>query len=186
MKWLFKIGLFFALTALCFGDPASGGTHSLADLLSRTSEQVTGFLDQFSDVKCTEQVEQEKLGQDGKVELKEESTYDYLVILGNNGGDLSLDESRLPVREAKRDKKNTPMLVSNGFATLFLVFHPYYMDSFRFALVGDAVSADGSPITKVSFQHIPGTRSPAALALRGRANTLSNCLASPGSTGTRA
>ena len=81
--------------------------NNLDDLLARTNTQVTGFLDQFSDVKCTEQVEQEKIGKDGKVELKEESTYDYLVILTNPGGELSLDESRLPVHEAKQDKKNS-------------------------------------------------------------------------------
>ena len=36
-------------------------------------------------MKCTEQVRQEKLGKDDKVELKEESTYDYLVILTKTG-----------------------------------------------------------------------------------------------------
>ena len=59
------------------------------------AEQVSDSLEQFSDVKCTEQVTQEKLGKEDKVELKEESTYDYLVILTNAGGELSLDESRL-------------------------------------------------------------------------------------------
>ena len=152
----------------CLGQTLSStGTVNLNDLLARTSTQVTGFLDQFSDVKCTEEVQQVKLGKEGKVELKQESTYDYLVILTNSGGELSLDESRLAVREAKHDKKNTPLLVSNGFATLFLVFHPYYAASFQFTLAGDAVS-EGHPVIKVGFQHIPGTRSPAALALRGR------------------
>ena len=158
--------LMVAGTCLAQASSSSGGIN-LNDMLARTGTQVTGFLDQFSDVKCTEEVEQIKLGTEGKVELKQESTYDYLVILTNSGGELMLDESRLAVREAKRDKKNTPLLVSNGFATLFLVFHPYYAASFQFALAGDALS-DGQPLTKVSFQHIPGTRSPAALALRGR------------------
>ena len=98
----------------------------LSDLLNRTSDRTTVFLDQFSDVKCTEQVHQEKLGKDDKIELKEDSTYDYLVILTNSGGELNLAESRLPLHQAKRDRKNTSMLLSNGFATLFLVFHPYY------------------------------------------------------------
>ncbi|MGA8153587.1 MAG: hypothetical protein WB952_21730 [Terriglobales bacterium] len=157
-----------ATAAICLGNtPASGATTDLDNLLAHTSTQVVGFLDQFSDVKCTEQVQQEKLGKDDKVELKEESTYDYLVILTNAGGELSLDESRLAVHESKRDKKNTPLLVSNGFATLFLVFHPYYAQSFKFALAGEAVDG-GRHLVKVSFQHVSGTRSPAALALRGR------------------
>ena len=116
--------------------PAFAAADSLDGLLGRTSQQVSKFLEQFSDVKCTEKVTQEKLGKEDKVELKEESTYDYLVILTNAGGELSLDESRLAVHEAKSDKKNTSMLVTNGFATLFLVFHPYYARSFHFTALG--------------------------------------------------
>src|SRR5271165_1314340 len=166
--WLQRGALaFLVLCGACFAGLVASSTNNLDDLLALTNTQVAGFLDQFSDVKCTEHVEQEKIGKDGKVELKEESTYDYLVILTNPGGELSLDESRLPVREAKQDKKNRPLLVSNGFATLFLVFHPYYAQSFKFALLSDE-TLDGRRFSKVSFEHIPGTRSPAALALRGR------------------
>jgi hypothetical protein len=147
--------------------PASPETQKLSDLLTRTADQTSLFLEQFSDVKCTEQVRQEKLGKDDKVELKEDSTYDYLVILTNAGGELNLSESRIPLREAKRDRKNTSMLLSNGFATLFLVFHPYYAEAFKFTLAGEEV-VGGRVLQKVSFEHVPGMKSPAALALRGR------------------
>jgi hypothetical protein len=142
-------------------------TQRLNDLLERTATRTSAFLDEFSDVKCTEKVRQEKLGKDDKVELKEDSTYDYLVILTNSGGDLSLSESRLPLHEAKRDRKNTSMLLSNGFATLFLVFHPYYAEAFKFTLAGDEVLY-GRTLEKVAFHHVLGMKSPAALALRGR------------------
>ena len=89
------------------------------------------------------------------------------MILSNNGGELSLSESRLPVKEAKADKKNRSMLVSNGFATLFLVFHPLYANSFDFGGGGEEMM-DGRLLTKITFRHIRGTRTPAALALRGR------------------
>lgn len=139
----------------------------LSDLLARTSDQTAAFLELFSDVKCTEQVRQEKLGKGDKVELKEDSTYDYLVILSNAGGELNLSESRVPMREAKRDRKNTSMLLSNGFATLFLVFHPVYGSAFRYTLAGQE-TVNGRTFERVNFQHIPGMKSPAALALRGR------------------
>ena len=45
-----------------------------------------------------------------KIELKEDSTFDYLVILTNAGGDISLDESRLAVHEAKKEKEVRPCL----------------------------------------------------------------------------
>jgi hypothetical protein len=147
--------------------PTASAAVPLDDLVALASKQVSVFVEQFSDVKCIEQVRQEKLGKDDKVVLKEDSTYDYLVILTNTGGELSLDESRLAVRQAKADKKNTSMLVSNGFATLFLVFHPYYAGSFQFAALGDE-EVSGHLLSKVSFQHIHGTRSVAALALRGK------------------
>jgi len=157
------------LAALCFAETpaASPDAQRLNDLLARTSNQTSVFLDQFSDVKCIEHVRQEKLGKNEKVELKEDSTYDYLVILSNAGGELNLSESRIPLHEAKRDRKNTSMLLSNGFATLFLVFHPYYSQAFRFTLAGEEM-VQGQMLQKISFQHVSGMKSPAALALRGR------------------
>jgi hypothetical protein len=161
--------LLVLLAGTTFAAPESGAPEArhLNSVLERTAEQTSVFLSQFSDVKCTEQVRQEKLGKDNKVELKEESSYDYLVILNNTGGELNLSESRIPIHEAKKDRKNTSMLLSNGFATLFLVFHPIYANAFRFTLAGQDMIA-GRRLEKINFQHIAGMKSPAALALRGR------------------
>ena len=157
------------LAVFCMGAAvfASGADMPAGDLLSRTQNQVSDYVEQFSDVKCTEKVKQEKLKPNSKVELEHDSTFDYLVILTNSGGEISLDESRLAVGESKTDKKNRPLLVSNGFATLFLIFHPYYAESFAFT-PGEVEALNGHSFQKVSFQHLHGTRSPAALSLRGR------------------
>lgn len=148
---------------------ASAGNPPPQALLDQTSKQVSDFLDQFSQVKCTEHVLQEKLSDSGKVEFKDQSNYDYLVILANTGGELTLDESRYEDKDAPhaRNKKSIPLLVTNGFATLFLVFHPYYQDSFEFTDEGEEI-VGGRPAAKIGFHHIAGTRSPMALALRGR------------------
>src|SRR5215471_6774744 len=143
---------------------------NLDELLSRTSQEVASFVEQFSEVKCTERVLQEKLGENNKVERKAESTFDYLVILTNTGGELGMDESRVAVHEMaliKRKKEVAPLLVSNGFATLFLIFHPYYSGSFQFAAIGSEV-IEGKQLAKIHFDHIPNTKSVAALAVRGR------------------
>jgi hypothetical protein len=139
----------------------------MKSLLSRTGAQITKLLDQFANVKCTEEVERDKFRSDGKVELKQAATYDYLVILADRDGDLSLQESRIAVHEPKGDKRNTPMLLSNGFATLFLVFHPYYSESFRFIFAGEEANGNRT-LARIQFEPIPGMRSPGALALRGR------------------
>jgi hypothetical protein len=163
------VSIALAMAGLCFASDALAPpeAQALTGILQRTGNQTSAFLDEFSNVKCTEHVRQEKLGKDDKIELKEESSYDYLVILTNTGGELNLSESRLPLHEAKRDRKNTSMLLSNGFATLFLVFHPYYAQAFKFSLAGEELMG-GRLLEKVTFQHIPGMKSPAALALRGR------------------
>jgi hypothetical protein len=173
MKWHGKcntsvVRLFIASAVVCLAVTSRAETTSLQEMIGRANDQVAKFVEQFSDVKCTEHVIQEKFKSDGKVELKEESTYDYLVILTNAGGEISLDESRLAVHEAKKDqKKGVSMLVSNGFATLFLVFHPYYSSGFEFTDLGEE-ALDGHKFHRVQFKHIAGMRSPAALALRGR------------------
>jgi len=141
--------------------------QALQGLVQRAGEQTARFLEQFSEVKCSEQVTQEKLDVKGKIEARQESTFDYLAILTSVGGNLSLSESRLAVKQGKKVDKNVPLLVSNGFATLFLVFHPYYQGSFQFsALAGDTIA--GRRFARVAFRHISGTRSPMAMVLRGR------------------
>src|SRR5438105_8006239 len=174
MKWQAKcsylsVKLFLASVLVCVvAVPSRAGNSPLQELIGRANDQVAKFVEQFSDVKCTEHVTQEKFKADGKTELKQESTYDYLVILTNAGGEISLDESRLAVHEQnKEQKKGVSMLVSNGYATLFLVFHPYYSSGFAFTDLGE-VSVNGQKFRKVQFKHISGMRSPAALALRGR------------------
>jgi muconolactone delta-isomerase len=152
------------LAAACAHSQAQDNSNAL---VTKVSDYTSVFLDQVSNVKCTEVVQQQKLAADGKVERTAESTYDYLIILSNSGGELNLNESRLELRPAKLDRQKTSLLVTNGFATLFLVFHPYYASSFQFTALDDE-PLDGRNLSVLAFKHIPGTRSPAALALRGR------------------
>ena len=99
MKWQAKctylsVKLFLASVLVCVAAvPSRAGNAPLQELIGRANDHVAKFVEQFSDVKCTEHVTQEKFKADGKLELKEQSTYDYLVILTNAGGEISLDES---------------------------------------------------------------------------------------------
>lgn len=140
---------------------------SLQALLVRTGDQVSAFLDVLSDTNCTEHVAQQKLGDSGKIVERQESAFDYLILLSNAGGDVNLVESRLPSDPKAKPKEGVPLLLSNGFSTLFLIFHPSYSAGFEFSLEGEE-TANGLSPTKVHFQHIRGTPSPAALAVRGR------------------
>ena len=143
-------------------------TDPLTILVERAGNHVSQFLDVISDVNCRERVLQEKLNEKGKAEEKAESTFDYLIMLSTTGGDFNLVESRIVPEGTKQVKKlSKPLLVSNGFSTLFLVFHPYYAPGFHFALAGEE-ALNGKNFTRVDFRHIVGMRSPAALAVRSR------------------
>jgi outer membrane lipoprotein-sorting protein len=163
--------LLMAAAVLCFAlSSASAQDKALDDLLNRTAEQMSKFVDQFADVKCTEHVTQERYGKNSKIERKAEATYDYLMILTNTGGELSVNESRLEVQNGKQKKdrnQTMPLLISNGFATLFLVFHPYYANDFSFSAAGEEMVA-GRELTKIHFKHVPNTPSVAVLAVRGK------------------
>lgn len=160
-----------AIAIVCLGVPrVSAEDKALDDLLNRTADQMTKFVDQFADVKCTEHVTQERFGKDSKVERKVDATYDYLMILTNTGGELNVNESRLEVQSAKHKKdkdQKMPLLISNGFATLFLIFHPYYMNDYSFSSLGEEM-VNGREMSKVHFKHVRNTPSVAVLAVRGK------------------
>ncbi len=154
------------LPVLLFALSATASENLPSDLLARTRRQLENFLTLFSEVRCTEQVVQTKLTEKGKIEDEQTSVYDYLVIAEGSGSELSLQESRLQ-QQAPRKKKNDSLLVTNGFATLLLVFHPTYERDFEFsAPVSDVV--DGQTLARVAFRHIHNKPTTMELILRGR------------------
>src|SRR6266478_3525541 len=169
VRVLGALRLFAALAAFCVVSPEPVAAQEQLDgLLERTARQAASFLDLISETNCTERVLQEKLADNGKVVEKEESIFDYLLILSTSDGELNLVESRIAAKDTKaHNKLHAPLLISNGFSSLFLVFHPYYAPGFQFTRQGEE-SLNGRTFAKIHFQHIPGMRSPAALAVRGR------------------
>ena len=157
----------FTVFAAVAARPARAAGDALEELLHRTSDQVSTYLDRISEVSCSEVVLQEKLGDAGKTVEKEESSFNYLILLSSANGDVNLVESRLEEGAKPGKKIQRPLLVSNGFATLFLVFHPYYAAGFNFTDGGEE-TVNGRTLAKIRFQHIAGTRTPAALAVGGR------------------
>jgi hypothetical protein len=164
-----RVGCVAAILAVAFTVPLSAvATDPLQELLDRTSRQVSASLELISEMNCTEHVTQAKLGDRGQIIEKEESSYDYLILLSNTGGELNLVESRIADHDGKSaSREKAPLLLSNGFSTMFLIFHAYYAAGFEFS-GADQESLGGRTLAKVHFRHIQGTRSPAALAVRGR------------------
>lgn len=160
-----KLSVLFAIAMLT----AIHLTAASDDLLTRTGQQVSSFLDQFSQLKCTEDVTQAKLVKKltkESIEYREQQTFDYLVLAQGSGDDLVIQESRLPQRSSEH-KKNIALLVTNGFATLSLVFHPYYQPAFKFSAAENEM-VNGRTLAKIHFEHIKGKATPTVLVLRGR------------------
>ena len=153
-----------ALLVLAHAHAAPPGTEQLVD---RTSRQVSAYLEQVSDVTCTEHVAQLKLAPNGHVQASEEGTYNYFLLLQASDDDLLLSESRLLQSPEKKHAPNVSFLLTNGFSTLFLIFHPYYVAGYRFEAGGDEVVA-GQRLARIHFTPVPGARTPVALAVRGR------------------
>jgi hypothetical protein len=163
----------FLLLATCLGAGRSAAAQSgnLDQILSKAGVSVTKFLDKLADVKCNEDVLQEKISYKGKTEERVQTSFDYLVLAQNQGNEPVLYEAREAVKQA-HVKKNVSLLVTNGFATQSLIFHPYYQSSFTFEQLPD-VHVNGKTYAQVHFQHVKGRPTPAVLLLRGREYPLS-------------
>jgi len=136
-----------------------------ANLVDLAQKQVVDYVGKLADLHCIEDVVQQKLRPNGNVEVSRHGEFDYFLYMQGNSYDFQLSESRLEVGTSKPAR--APMLLSNGFSTLLLVFHPYYRSAFEFS-AGAQQTINGRSVVPVHFSHIAGARSPAALALRGR------------------
>jgi hypothetical protein len=156
--------LAIALGLMMLGQHAEAqGPHNPVEA---ASADVRAYLNDLADVTCTEQVSQVKLAPSGKMEFHQESTFDYLVMMDGTQDEFKLNESRLPKQQGT-SSKNLPLLVTNGFSTLFLIFHPYYRDAFVLTPEAEVVEG-GEKLSRIHFEHVRGKRTPVALAVRGR------------------
>jgi len=146
---------------------AHGQTTSAHGAVALAQRQITAYLAQLADLHCKETVTQEKLSANGHIEHSDRAQYDYLIMMSGNGDEFQLNESRIASSSSEEKQSPLPMLVTNGIATVLVVFHPYYRDGFEFKVLPDE-TVDGRPAIPIHFTHIPGRRTPAALALRGR------------------
>ncbi len=158
--WLSKA----LLILLALPHPAFTGSLPLDDLLERVGHRVELFWRQFSSIACTETVEQVKLSPKGKALFRERTVYDYLILMQLIGNDLTVEESR--IQQGKQSKKgkevNRTLLVTHGFSTLLLIFHPHFQSSYEFTRMADERLGERR-VLRIDFEQVPGSRSPSVL-----------------------
>jgi hypothetical protein len=162
------------IALLAFALPAGAGSpYTTHDLLLRAGRSAEEFWKQLQAVNCVETVEQARLSRQGKIVYRQQSVFDYLVMIQFTPDDLLLDESRAVIPQPPEKKKKAAdeataaLVVTNGFPAFELIFHPLYQNSFEYSQP-EQVLADGKPLLLVRFRHVRGSRSPSVLKLKSR------------------
>ncbi|MEJ2111925.1 MAG: hypothetical protein P8Z37_18845 [Acidobacteriota bacterium] len=116
--------------------PPPPTSKSLGTTLNQIGASVENFRQDFGSIACTEYVSQTKLGKRDSVMYKKDHEYDYTIFMDIDKNDLKIEESR---QHKKTDgkEKGLPLLVTEGFPTLLMIFHPYYQGSFKYKYIGE-------------------------------------------------
>ena len=135
-----------------------------ANPIDEAGRMAVTFWSQFPGVKCTERILQTKLRENGEVIINRKSEFDYVALLKHQAGGLSIEESRVALSGSTPDEQNE-LLLTSGFPSFMLMFHPDFRDRFEFQEPG-VLTSDGS-IT-VAFKSRPDAHSMSAFKLRDR------------------
>ena len=141
----------------------AAGPSALLDRAARAAEQEISAL---SAVVCTETVLETKLNPKDKTEERRRRSFDYLLMLDTDDGDLAVTESRVEQNPSKKADAR-PLLATQGFAAMMMILHPYYQNSFEFSDLG-SIQEGGRPWRRLGFQFVPGRRSPSVLRAGAR------------------
>jgi hypothetical protein len=162
MRYATRLAL-LAISAAALAAAAS----PLEELLGRAGRQVSVLADQLAAVSCREAVDQLKLTPQGKKVAENREVYDYLVLMQNAGGRITVVETREAVgARAKESRKQTDktLLVTGGFSVLALIFHPDYQSSYFFRELPGAPAGQ----VRIGFEPVPGAQSPSVITLKNR------------------
>ena len=132
------LGAFVLLCLFTAGAARAQNEDALQQTLSKTRDLVVHFAEDYSYLRYQEDVVQQKLKNNDKVDYKQEMAYDSMIRMRFEDGRLRVDEQRLMDKRPRRVQAR-PLLNTYGFSTLAMVFHPYYESSFRFEQSGTDV-----------------------------------------------
>ena len=133
--------------------------------LELARQSVTKYFEQAANVVCAESVTQGIVYPSGKIGYREDSAFEYQLLVDANTGSLRLTESREMRKASFRDPART-LLITNGFTSMLLIVHPDYQGSYTFEPMGEELM-DEAAAFKINFKPVPGGSSPAVLQLRG-------------------
>jgi hypothetical protein len=117
--------------------PASSQAQ-LASILQKAGENVRAFFGNFQNTVSLEEIHEERLGRDGKVKDSLDERFQYLLLSHPEEQRLGLEEFRTDFRGDRKAPTglSSGLMVSTGFATACLLFHPAYQAGSTFRYLG--------------------------------------------------
>jgi hypothetical protein len=112
--------------------------EALAAILQKTGENVKAFFDSFQNTASVEQIREERLAKDGKVKDSQDQKFQYLLLTRPEKWGLGLEEYRTNSHGDRTAPTGleSGLMVTSGFASASLVFHPEYLSGARFRYLG--------------------------------------------------
>ena len=156
------LGTFALLSILMLPSARAQNADALQQVLPKAQANVEKFVEDLAYLRYEEDIVQEKLNKD-KVQYRQETVYDSLMMVRFEEGQIRVEEQRLVEKSPKRVEFR-PLLQTSGFSALAMIFHPYYESSFHFTRLEDA-TLEGKSLARIHFEHIPGTPSPAIYSM---------------------
>ena len=169
---IIRAGIFLLICANLpgFSGPSCFAGSRLDEVLARTGRMVEEFWNQIPYFDCRELVTREKVEKKGKVEFRQKLEFDYVALTRFHDGELTVEELRLPLKKAGPETDVPPLLETNGFPSLLLIFHPRYRPDYRFQMEDAGLDIKGS--LRIRFEHISGADSTSAVMIQGKAYAL--------------
>jgi tetratricopeptide (TPR) repeat protein len=136
-------------------EPAASQTE-LAAILQKTGDGVQAFFDNFQNTVSTEQISEKRLGKDGKIKDSLDQKFRYLLVTHPQKQRLGLEEFRTNLHGDRTEPTglSSGLMLSSGFATTSLLFHPAYQAGSTFRYLGRQV-ANGRECHVVAFAETP-------------------------------
>jgi tetratricopeptide (TPR) repeat protein len=120
------------------GLEAALNQSELAGILLKTGEGVRSFFGTFQNTASVEEIREERLAKDGKARDVLNEKFQYLLLLRPEKWGLGLEE----FRTNSHGDRTTPggldsgLMVTSGFASASLIFHPAYQSGAAFRYLG--------------------------------------------------
>ncbi len=137
-------------------EPASDQTL-LASILDQTGKRVEDSFRDFPNTVSVEQIHQEKLQRHGKIADSQDQEFHYLWLMQPDPTGPGITEYRADMSGGVAIPKGLDegYMLTSGFTSAALYFHPFYRSDARFRYLGRQ-NSDGKEYYVVAFAQYPG------------------------------